>query len=117
MQVIASCSKVRSIRLVIAYRPEILLVAAFPSIFAIYTKMSKRKLSDYSRGESLSLDLDEEQIAVLDLLPDFLHPSLKPLVPVLDSLRKAYSDRIPLHTRALPVNTSTLYNYETILTF
>ena len=79
--------------------------------------MSKRKLSGDRRGAPLSLELDEEQIAVLELIPDMLHPSLKCLVPVLDSIRRAYSDVIPPHTRALPVNTSTSYSYETIPTF
>lgn len=78
--------------------------------------MSKCKSSGDRRGELISLELDEEQIAVLELIPDLLHPSLKCLVPVLDSIRKAYSDAIPAQTRALPVNISILYNYESILT-
>lgn len=79
--------------------------------------MSKCKSSGDQRGEPLSLELDEEQIAVLELIPDLLHPSLKCLAPVLDSIRKAYSDVIQPHTRALPVNTSTLHDHETKLIF
>ena len=79
--------------------------------------MSKRKSSGDRRGEPLSLELDEEQIAVLELIPEMLHPSLKCLVPVLDSIRKAYCDVVSRHTRALPINTSTLHDHEAILTF
>ena len=67
--------------------------------------MSKRKASGDRSGNHVFLELDEEQIAALQLVPDLLHPSLKCLVPVLDSIRKAYSGVIPPHRRALPVNT------------
>jgi hypothetical protein len=66
---------------------------------------------------SLHLDLDEEQIAALQFLPDALHPNLKCLVPVLDSIRKTYTDVIPPHRRALPVNTTILHDQKRILTF
>ena len=106
------------IRLVIARRPPTALVAAaFPSTFAIYAKMPKRKASGDRSGKSVSLELDEEQIAALQLIPDGLHPQLKCLVPVLDSIRKAYSDVIPPHRRALPVNTIISNDQKAILTF
>ncbi len=78
--------------------------------------MSKRKSSDSQWGNP-SLDLDEEQIAALQFLPTALHPNLKCLVPVLDSIRKAYTDVIPPHRRALPVNTTILHDQKRILTF
>lgn len=78
--------------------------------------MAKRK-SKGRRGEPLSLELDEEQMEVLELLPDLLHPSLKCLVPVLDSIRKAYSVVTPTHTRVLPVSTSSPHDHGTILIF
>ena len=65
----------------------------------------------------MSLELDEEQIAALELMSDSLHPSLKCLVPVLDSIRKVYSDVIPPHRRALPVNLIKLYDEMIILIF
>lgn len=52
----------------------------------------------------LSLELDEEQVAALQLVPEKLHPNLKCLIPVLDSIRKAYSNVVPPHRKALPVN-------------
>ena len=58
----------------------------------------------------MSLELDEEQIAALELIPESLRPSLKCLVPVLDSIRKAYSDVIPPHRKALPVYTILLHD-------
>jgi hypothetical protein len=83
--------------------------------------MSKRKYSDGRSGNPMSLDLDldlnEEQIAALHFLPDALHPNLKCLVPVLDSIRKAYTDVIPPRRRALPVNTTILHDQKRILTF
>jgi len=79
--------------------------------------MSKRKSSGNRTGNPLSLELDEEQIAALELIPESLHPNLKCLVPVLDSIRKAYSDVIPPHRRVLPVNTITLPDQKTTLTF
>ena len=79
--------------------------------------MPKRKASGDRSGNPVSLELDEEQIAVFQLLPDLLHPSLKCLVPVLDSIRKAYSDVIPPHRRALPVSTIILYDQKAILIF
>ena len=78
--------------------------------------MSKRKFSGNRTGNPLSLELDEEQMAALELIPDSLHPNLRCLVPVLDSIRKAYSDVIPPHRRVLPVNTIILSNQMTILT-
>ena len=85
--------------------------------------MPKRKASGDQSENPVSLELDEEQIAALQLVPDLLHPSLKCLVPVLDSIRfldsirKAYTDVIPPHRRALPVNTIILYDQKAILTF
>ena len=79
--------------------------------------MSKRNSSGDGTGNPLSLELDEEQIAALELIPDILNPSLKCLVPVLDSIRKAHSDVIPPHRRALPVNTIILYDQKIILIF
>ncbi|KAL2058435.1 hypothetical protein ABVK25_001163 [Lepraria finkii] len=64
--------------------------------------MPKRKASGDRSGNSISLELDEEQIAALQLVPDLLHPSLNCLVPVLDSICQVYSDVIPPHKRALP---------------
>ena len=72
--------------------------------------MSKRKSSGDRSESPLSLELDEEQIAALQLVPDSLHPSLKCLVPVLNAIRKAYSDVIPAYKRALPVNTVILHD-------
>ena len=103
------------IRLVIARRP--LAVAAFHSTFAIYAKMPKCKALGDRSGNLIPLELDEEQIAALQLKPDILHPSLKCLVPVLDSICKAYNDIIPPHRRALPVNAIMVYDQKTILTF
>ena len=65
----------------------------------------------------MSLELDEEQIAALQLAQDILHPSLKCLAPILDSIRKAYTDVIPPHRRALPVKTIILHDQKPILTF
>ncbi len=65
----------------------------------------------------MSLELDEEQLVALEFMSDNLHPSLKYLVPVLDSMRNAYSDVIPPHRRALPVNFIILYDKMTILIF
>ena len=79
--------------------------------------MPKRKASGDRSGNPISLELDEEQIEALQLIPDSLHPSLKCLVPVLNSIREAYSDVIPPHRRALPVNTIILYDQKAILTF
>ena len=79
--------------------------------------MTKRKSSGDRTRSPLSLELDEEQIAALELIPESLHPSLKCLVPVLDTIRKAYSDVIPSHRRALPVNTITLHDQKIILIF
>ena len=103
------------IQLVIARRH--LVTAAFSATFAVYAKMSKRKASGDLSGDPISLELDEEQIAALQLIPDSLHPSLKCLVPVLDSIRKAYSDVTPPHSRALPVTTIVSYNQKDVLTF
>ncbi|KAK3168180.1 hypothetical protein OEA41_004626 [Lepraria neglecta] len=75
--------------------------------------MPKCKASGDQSGNPVSLELDEEQIAALQLVPDLLHPSLKCLVPVLDSIRfldlirKAYTDVIPPHRRALPTRQAT----------
>ena len=79
--------------------------------------MSKRKSSGDRTGNPLSLELDEEQIAALELIPDSLHPSLKCLVPVLDSIRKAHSDVVPPHRRALLVKTIILHDKKIILIF
>lgn len=51
---------------------------------------------------SISLDLDEEQIAALQLLSDNLPPNLRCLVPIIESIREGYSD-VPPHKRPLPV--------------
>lgn len=82
---------------------------------AIILQMSKRK-SSADRANPLSLELDEEQIAALQLIPHNLHPNLKCLSPVLQSIWKAYSNSIPLHRRVLPVNTTLSHYQKTILT-
>ena len=78
--------------------------------------MSKRRSSG-ERTDPLSLELDEEQIAALELIQDSLHPNLKCLMPVLDSIRKAYSDVIPPHRRALPVYAIILHDQKIELMF
>lgn len=88
----------RLIRLVAA------AIASTYSDIAIYTKMSKRKSSGDQTGTSLSLKLDDKQVAAFELVRDSLHPTLKCLVPVLDSIREAYGDVIPPHKKALLVN-------------
>ena len=77
----------------------------------ICNKMSKRKTSGGRTSNPLSLDLDEEQIAALVHIGEIDPPVLRCLVPVLDSIRRAYSDVIPPHRRALPVSDIT-FNYE-----
>lgn len=57
--------------------------------------MSKRNAS-VNRS---SFELDDEQRAALELLPDNLPPNLRYLVPVLDALRKASSDGLPPHKK------------------
>jgi hypothetical protein len=79
--------------------------------------MSKRKSSGDRTGNPLSLELDEEQIAALELLPHSLKLSFRCLALVLNSIGKAHSDVIPHHQRALPVNTIILHNEKTILIF
>lgn len=78
--------------------------------------MSKRKSSNSQWGNPCP-NLDEEQVAALQFLPDALHPNLKCLVPVLDWIRKAHTDVIPPHRRDLPVNTTMLHDQKRILTF
>ena len=86
-------------------------------LIVICNKMSKSKTSGGRTSNPLSLDLDEEQIAALVHIGEIDPPVLKCLVPVLDSIRRAYSDVIPPHRRALPVSDIT-FNYErTILMF
>lgn len=75
---------------------------SFHPFSASYTIMSKRKSSGNQSGNPTSLELDEEQIAALQEIPENLHPSLKCLVPVLEWIRKAHADAIPPHRRALP---------------
>ena len=77
--------------------------------------MSKRKTTEGQEQERLALNVDEEQLAALQLVPQNLHPNLKCLEPLLESIRKAYSGTIPPHKRSLPVNQSlydALYVYE-----
>lgn len=83
-------------------------------LIKLYTKMSKRKSSSDPTGNPLSLVLDEEQIAALELIPDGLHPSLKCLVPVLDSIRKACNDMTPTHRKALLVINIILHDQKTV---
>ena len=80
--------------------------------------MYKRKsLSDQSELP-IALKLDEEQIEALQLIKDTLNPSLKCLLPVLETIRKAHDDVfIPPHRRALPVNATTLHGLKTELRF
>lgn len=86
------------------------MLLAFLPVLALYTKMSKRKSSGDRAGYPSSLELDEEQIAALELMSDSLDPSMKCLGPVLDAMRKACSDVIPPHKRVLPVNTIRSHN-------
>ena len=66
--------------------------------------MSKRKsLSDYSEAPK-ALTLDEEQLAALQSLSETLHPGLKCLLPVFETICQAHDDVVPPHRRALPVN-------------
>lgn len=73
-------------------------------LIVICNNMSKRKSSGGRTSNPLSLELDEKQIAALELIGEIYLPGLKCLVPVLDSIRRAYSDVIPPHRRALPVS-------------
>lgn len=56
---------------------------------------------------TLSLELDEEQLEGLQILPDTLHPGLKCLRPVLESIRQAYTGVKPSHRAILPVRHAT----------
>lgn len=72
--------------------------------------MSKQIFSDDRPGSPLSLDLDEEQIAALDILSSNLHPDLKCLIPVLDTIRQANGNVILPHRRNMPVNAIILHH-------
>ena len=80
--------------------------------------MSKQKSTDDGTQNHLSMiELDEEQIAALELMKDNTHPHLQCLVPILDSIRKAYSDKLPPHRRALPVTTIVFHDWRMFLMF
>ena len=79
--------------------------------------MSKRKSSNDASRDLPFIELDQEQVAALERVPDSLHPNLKCLVPVLDAIRKAYTDEVAPHRRVLPVTTAISYDHAVILTF
>lgn len=88
---------------------------AFLCIITFSLQISKRKaLGDPPRH--LSLELDEEQVAALQLVPENLHPNLECLIPVLDAIRKAYGNVVPPHRKALPVNTNLSLYQKTLFT-
>lgn len=64
----------------------------------------------------LSLELGEEQVAALQLVPENLHPNPKCLIPVLDAIRKAYGNVVPPHRKASPVNNSISLYQKTLFT-
>ena len=86
-------------------------------LIVICNNMSKRKSSGGRTSNLLSLDLDEEQIAALEHIGEIDPPVLKCLVPVLDSICRAYSDVIPPHRRVLPVSDIILSDEKTVLMF
>lgn len=70
--------------------------------------MSKRKTEITEDQPIEGLFLDEEQLEALQLVPENLHPNLKCLAPVLETVRNwnLYGDKVPPHThkRSIPVS-------------
>ncbi|MCJ1396251.1 Molybdopterin synthase catalytic subunit [Xylographa bjoerkii] len=75
--------------------------------------MPKTKSTDDRSKNPLSVELDDEQIAALQFIPDNLHPGLKCLAPVLETIRKAYEGVLPPHKRAVPTRQATEFKRTT----
>ena len=76
---------------------------------------SKKRTSSSGSQDIIPYNLTQEQRDALDLLPNILNPALKPLLPLLETIRTATLDEanvVPPHKRSLPTKQAT--EFETV---